>query len=197
MEYVPELQDNVRLHDEYHDIIVNGFRTSHIKSDNVIWSQNDMRVTVINQISPMEQRKLAEEIAQYARNDTPYGAEQLFDDKMEVRVFLLHKKERIIGLLLMDKRNHVWLAGWDDLDVGKKPKEMPHHPPIWTVCFVWILKKHRRLHLAKMLLNEALTYLVCGLDSIAWYTCGSPPPFTLSGEAFVRNCCPREFYIAK
>ena len=192
MSYVPELQDNVLQHKKYHDKIVNGLRTSSLKSDNVIFSQNDKRVTVISQISPRVQRKRAEEVARYARKDTPYGAEQLFDYEMEVRVFLLHKEDRIIGLLLMDKRYHVWLANWVDLDAGKEPKEISQHPPIWTVCFVWILKKHRRLHLAKVLLNEALTYLGCHLEKIGWYT-----PFTDSGHLFVHSCCPEAFYIAK
>lgn len=197
MEYIPELQNNFRQHNEYHDKIVNGLRTSPLKSDCVIYSQSDKRITVISQLSPMEQRKLAEEVARYARKDTHYGAEQLFDDKMEVRVFLLYKKDRIIGFLLMDKHYHVWLASWGDLDANKEPKEIPHHHPIWTVCFIWILKKHRRLGLAKIVLNKAMDYLRCSPDCIAWYTSSSPPPFTPSGEAFVRNCCPREFYIAK
>jgi GNAT superfamily N-acetyltransferase len=192
MEYVSELQDNVRQHNEYLDKTVNGLRTSPMKSDCIISSQDDKRITVISQLSPMEQLKLAEEVAQYARKDTPYGAEQLFDDKVEVRVFLLYKKDRIIGLLLVDKRYYVWLARWDELDVGKKPKKIPHHPPIWTVCFVWILKKHRAQNLAKILLNEAITYLGCRLDQIGWYT-----PFTDSGQSFVKSYCPEEFYIAQ
>jgi len=192
MGYVPELPDNVLEHERYHDKIVNGLPSVPLKSDCVIYSQDDKRITVVSQSSPQEQRNRAEEVGLYARKDTPYGAEQLFDDEMEVRVFLLHKEDRIIGLLLMDKCNHVWRASWVEVDAGKKPKEISHHPPIWTVCFIWILKQHRRRHLAKMLLNKALTYLGYRPDQIGWYT-----PFTDHGKAFVRSFCTDEFYIAK
>ncbi len=197
MRYVPESRDDNLEHEQYHDKVVNGLRASLLRSDCVVWSHDNDRITVVRQSSLREQRDRAEEVGKYARKDTPYGAEDLFDEEMEVHVFLLHKEERIIGLLLMDKRNHVWRANWEKCDAGKQPKEMLDHPPIWSVCMVWVLKKHRQFGFAKTMLGKALTYLECSLDDIGWYTSGSPPPFTPSGEAFVRSCCPNEFYIAK
>jgi len=197
MRYVPESQDDVLEHDKYHDKVVNGLLAPPLRSDCVVWQHDNERITVVCQSSPREQRDRAEEVGRYARKDTPYGAEELFDEKREVRVFLLQKENRVIGFLLMDKRDHVWRANWDELDSDKQPKEMLDHPPMWSVCLVWVLKKHRRLGFAKTMLDEALTYLECSLDNIGWYTSSSPPPFTPSGEAFVRSCCPNEFYIAK
>jgi hypothetical protein len=191
MLYVSESQDEVREHEKYHDIVVNGLSTPPLTSDCVVWSHDNERITVISQSSPSEQRDLAEEVAKFARKNARYGAEVLFGE-MEVRVFLLHKEDRVVGLLLMDKRDHVYKASWDELAGGKQAKEMQNHPPIWAVCLVWVLEQYRRHHFAKTMLNQAMIYLGCSLDDIGWYT-----PFTNLGKAFVRSCCPNEFYIAK
>lgn len=185
------MQEKVREHDRYHDAVINGLPAPALSSDCVVWSQGNERITVISQSSPREQRQRAEEVAKYARKDTPYGAEVLLGE-LDVRVFLLHKDDRDVGLLLMEKLGGVWRAKWKDLDGGKQPTKLHNHPPIWSVCLVWVLKQHRRGCFAKTLLNKALNYLGCRLDQIGWYT-----PFTDSGEAFVRSCCPEEFYIAK
>lgn len=197
MRYVPESQDDVLEHEKYHDKVVNGLCALSLRSDCVVWLHDNERITVVRQSSLREQRDRAEEVGRYARKDTHYGAEVLFDEEKEVRVFLLYKEDRVIGFLLMDKRDHVWRTSWDEIDDGKQPKEILDHPPIWSVCLVWVLKKHRQLGFAKTMLNKALTYLECSVDNIGWYTSSSPPPFTSSGEAFVRSCCPNEFYIAK
>jgi len=192
MGYVPESRDDVLEHEKYHDKVVNGLRAPPLRSDWVIWSHDDERITVVSQSSPREQSKRAEKVGKYARKDTHYGAEDLFYAEMDVRVFLLHKEDRVIGLLLINKRDHVWRTSWDELDACKQPKEMLDHPPIWSVCFVWVLKNHRQLGFANTILNKAVVYLGCSLYNIGWYT-----PFTDSGKAFVRSCCPKEFYIAK
>ncbi len=190
------MQENVLEHDRYRDVVINGLPALPLSSDCVVWSRENERITVISQTSLREQCQRAEEVAKYARKDTPYQAEVLFGE-MDVRVFLLHKDDRAVGLLLMEKRSDVWRAKWKDIDGGKQPTKLPNHPPIWSVCLVWVLKQHRRLGFAQTMLDKALVYLGCSLDNIGWYTSSSPPPFTPSGEAFVRSCCPDEFYIAK
>jgi len=197
MGYVRELEDNVLAHEKYHDKVVNGLCAPPLRSDCVVWRHDNERITVVRQSSLREQLDRAEEIGRCARKDAGYGAEELFDEKMEVRVFLLHKEDRVIGFLLMDKRDHVYRGNWDEYDAGKQPEKMLDYPPIWSVCLVWVLKKHRRVGFAKTVLGKALTYLKYSLDNIGWYPSSSPPAFTSSGEAFVRSCCPNEFYIAK
>ncbi len=189
MSYSTKLEDNVLEHKRYHDAVVNGVLVLPTSSDCVVWSHENERITVINRFSPREQRERAEEIAKYARRDTPYQAEVLFGE-MEACVFLLHKNDRAVGLLLMEKRAHVWRANWKDIEDEKPPTQLPDHPPIWSVCLIWVLKQQRRRYVAKTLLENALSYLRCGFDQIAWYT-----PFTDCGKAFVLSCCPYDFYI--
>lgn len=191
MGYVPEIPDNVSEHKRYHDKVVNGLRVRPLKSDCIIWSQADMRITVVNRLSPLGQRRRAEEVARLARSDTGYDAEDIFNGK-DTRAFLLNKQSRAIGFLGIEKREHVWKTCWADLDADKDPEEMVGHPPIWSIFMVWILKRYRGLNLGQTMINEALAYLGCDLDTVGWYI-----PFTDSGKALVRRCCPETFYIAK
>ncbi len=193
MSYVPENPEDVQEHKEFHDKVINGLPVLPLESDRIIWPQNNMRIVVINKSCPLEQRRYAEEVAIFARMDTPYGAENLFGEReLDTHVFLLHRQKRVIGLLLMEKRDHIWKTSWADRDAGKEPYELLDHPPIWSICFVWILKRHRGSRLSQTMINEALTYLGQSFETIGWYT-----PFTPSGEALVRKCCPKVFYIAK
>lgn len=163
------------------------------ESDRVIWSQDVMRITIVNRLSPLEQRRQAEKVAELGRMDAQYDAEVLFGEcELDTHVFLLHKQNRIIGLLIMEKRDHIWQTSWADLDAGKKPRKLLKHPPIWSICFIWILQRHRRSRLGQTLINEAIAHLGGNFETIGWYT-----PFTNSGKALVRRCCPEVFYIAK
>ncbi len=191
MAYVPELPDNVHEHIKYHDKVANGLRTRALKTDRVIWSHDDMRITVVKQLSPLAQLRRAEEVARLARRDTPYGSEQVFDDR-KVHAFLLIKGDRAIGLVVIDEREHIWKASWADLNADKKPQEIIGHPPIWSICMVWIHQQHRRSGLGQFMVSQAVAYLGCDLGSVGWYT-----EFTDSGKNFVRKCCPETFYIAK
>jgi len=191
MLYVPEIPENVREHTKYHDKIVNGLRACPVKSDCVIWSQADMRITVVNRLSPLAQRRRAEEVASLARRDTHYLPSSLFNGN-NTHAFVLYKRNRSIGFLAIEKREHVWETCWADFQTARKPKEIFGHPAIWTIFIVWILKRYRGSHLGQTMIRKSLPYLGCDLETVGWYT-----PFTNSGEALIRRCCSETFYIAK
>ena len=191
MAYVPEEPSNVRQHSRYHDRVVNGYPTRPLKNDRVIWKEADSMITFVNQRSVLTQRRRAEKVARLARRDTPYGADDVFNRK-DTHAFLLHKRNRAIGFLCIEKREHVWKTSWADYEVKNETKEIAGHPAIWTICLVWILKRHRGSDLGQFMVSQAVAYLGCDLGSVGWYT-----PFTESGENLVRKCCPETFYIAK
>jgi len=191
MSYVPEIPDNVREHSKYHEKVVNGLHARPLKSDCIIWSQHDMRITVINQLSPLAQLRRAKEVARLARHDARFDPVDVFNGK-DTHAFLLHKRNRAIGFLSIEKREHVWKTSWADYEAKKKTKEIAGHPAIWTICMVWILKRHRGSHLGQTMVDRAVAYLGCDLETVGWYT-----RFRESGEKLVRKFCPETFYIAK
>jgi len=196
MSYVPENPGEVRKHKKHHDEAINGFRAPPSKSEQIIWSRDDMTITVINQHSPLFLRKRAEKVASIAKRDARYdfpcySAKEPISEQ-NVHVFLLHKQRRIIGLLTMEKHDHIWKTSRADWDADKKPKELLAHPPMWSICFIWILKCHRGSHWGQTMVNEAIAYFGENFETIGWYT-----TFTPSGEAWFHRCCPEVFYIAK
>ena len=191
MGYIPENPDDVHEHEIYHDKIVNGLYSISSKKESTIWLHDDLKITVVNNTSSEECRKKAEEVGILARRDTPYGAEVLFGE-FEAYVFLLHKQNRIIGFLNIDKRDSYAQMSWTDFEI---PRDINLHEisSIWCVCMIWILLKYRRLSYANLVLEKALNYLQSNLNDVAWYV----PPITDLGKAFMRNFYPDIFYVAR
>jgi hypothetical protein len=193
MLYDPAIPDDVQGHNEYHDKVLNGLLSLSIEDKDVVWSCDNIVMSVVRHQSTKEKRRHAEEVASLARRDTSYDAEALFSDiELETHVYLLHNHNRTIGLLTIDKRTHVWQTSWADIDAGVKPRELSEHPSMWSICFIWILQKCRRSKFGKAMIDQAISHLGKEIETIGWYT-----PFTDSGRSLVKHYCPDEFKIAK
>jgi len=189
MSYSPDNPDDVVMHQEHHDKVINGVHSLPSEGNDVIWSEGEMQITIVNNLSPLERHLEAEEMVSIARLDTPQYSGIILGDMSTC--FLLRKRDRIIGLLIAEERDHILQTSWVDLQNNKKPKKLLIHPPMWSICFIWILKCHRGCHLGRMIVSKVIVFWKCNYDSIGWQM-----PFTDSGEALVRRCCPTRFYIA-
>jgi hypothetical protein len=190
MSYIPEYPDNVMQHDEYHDHVVNGYQS--LSGGDIIWDNSDLRITHVQIQSPKEPRKCAEDVFKEALKDAEFDPSVLFDNEFDVQVFLLHKANRIIGFLGIDRRDHIWITSWQEREAQIQPKRIDGHTPMWSVFLIWILKRHRRSYYAKTLLETSLSFLGLNIDAVGWYE-----PFSDSGAAFVKKCCPDKYFIAK
>lgn len=195
MGYMPGIPDNDREHWKYHDRVVNGISYRRAKSDLIVWEQENLRVALVNQSSSLSQRRRAEETAKLAARDTPfdglpyYASETL--NQWNVHVFMLYCGNRIIGLLVTDRRENVWRCNWTDYN-SRKAEKVPVAAPIWSIAMVWIHSRHRRIGLGQLMVTRMTTFLGCDSDSVGWCT-----EFTESGKALVQKCCPMDFLIAK
>ncbi len=192
MDYMPENPDDVRQHDEYHDKVVNGLCAIRSSSDIVVWSKDNLKITVVANASPVALRRQAEEVGRFARRDARYDAEVLFGE-LETNVFLLQKDDRIVGFLLVDSHNRMWQVSWGDFNANKINRDQFNDRPIWCIGIIWVLAKWRGSGYAKLILEEAVKYLNCDIGDIAWYV----PPLTELGKTFMQSCCPREFNISR
>ncbi len=194
--YVPDSLEDARYHRSFHAETVNGLRARSIKTDSVIFAEGNLRITVVSPFSPIAQRRRAERVAVLANRETPfdfaaYDASEPPDER-DVHVFLVYERDRAIGLLVVEKCRRVCRCSWPEWEANEKPEELSDHPPIWTVCMLWVLARHRRRGLATALLQAGARHVGADVESMAWY-----PPFTEPGEALARACCPRTFYLAK
>ena len=193
--YDPDYPDNVEMHNEYHDKIVNGLYAPKIESDMIVWQQNDSRITVVNFLSPCVQRMRAEETGRLANKDTkfdlpPYVHNEQLDGR-NVHLFLLHKRDRIIGFLAIELRDHVKKFTWPSYD-NSVGMELPRKMPVWSIGLIWTHRKYRRQGLASILVEVATSHFSIEMQSVGWYT-----PFTDDGRKFAKKIYPSWFIVAK
>jgi GNAT superfamily N-acetyltransferase len=195
MSYVPDIPEDVKVHQKYHDKIVNGVYARKRKSDKIIWEEGNYRITVVNYYSPFAQRKRAEEAGLVAHKDTPfdfapYHSEERLDER-NVHIFLLYRKNRIIGLLIVERRDYVQRFTWEEYE-NAGGKELPKGEPIWSIGLAWVHRRHRKRGLGSRLVQIAASFFDIEIQSIGWYT-----PFEDYGEKLVKSLCPESFYVAK
>jgi hypothetical protein len=195
MMYVREYPEDVRVHRIFHDKVVNGVYSRKIKSDKILWEKGDYRITVVNYFSPIAQKRRAEEAGLLAHGDMPFDFAPYNSkndlDKRNIHLFLLSRKIRIIGLLILNKRAYVQKFTWQEYeDAGSEA--LPKDETIWSIGLVWVHRKYRKRGLGSQLVQVAASYFNIKAQSIGWYT-----PFTGDGEKLAKSLCPKSFYVAK
>lgn len=195
MEFVPDCPEDAKAHRKYHDKIVNGFYARKIKSDKIVWEKGDYRITVVHYFSPLAQKKRAEEAGLLAHKDTPfdfapYHSKERLDER-NVHIFLLYRKNRIIGLLIGERRSYVQRFTWEEYE-NAGGKELSKGKPIWSIGLAWVHREHRKKRLGSQLARVAASYFNIKIQSIGWYT-----PFVGNGEKLAKSLCPKSFYVAK
>jgi hypothetical protein len=195
MGYVPSYPEDEKEHKKYHDKIVNGLYAPKIKSDKTVWEKDDYRITVVNYLSPLAQKKRAQEVGLIAHRDTPFDFAPYHHkeplDERNVHLFLLYRKNRIVGLLIVERRDFVQRFTWQEYE-NAGGKELPKANPIWSIGLVWVHLKYRRSGLGSNFVQVGASYFDIEINSIGWYT-----PFTDDGQKLARSLCPESFFVAK
>jgi len=195
MGYVPGIPDNDTEHRKYCDLMCNGPRTRATLMQADSWPVGSDQVLLVTSASPERLRKLAHAASMCANHEMHYdgGIYRYNDppDDRDIHLFLWRRGERIVALLIFERRSHVWKCTWSD---GPMPEciDAPHKGTMWSVGFVWVHKKHRHSGLARTLFLEAKQRMQLAEDDVGWYT-----PFSPDGESFVKRLYPHAFWVAK
>jgi GNAT superfamily N-acetyltransferase len=201
LSYVVGLEEDERKHAYHHDRAVNGVPSERLPEEPVIWEDGDFRITAFAHNNSVQRvRHLAQEVSSMFNMETHFSFgiydenEEGDEDSRNAHVFLLHHQDRVVGFLLLERQASVWRIPWSVYDsdgVDYDKYGLPDHPPMWSICFVGVLKKWRRQRLATLMIREALIFLGETLHSVGWHT-----PFKRSGKALCQSLCPEEFYVA-
>jgi ribosomal protein S18 acetylase RimI-like enzyme len=140
-------------------------------------------------------KKRAQEAAFIAHRDTPfdftpYHHKESLDER-NIHLFLLYRINRIIGLLIVERRDFVQRFTWQEYE-NSGGKELPQADPIWSIGLAWVHRKYRRFGLGSKLVQAAASYFDIKIQSIGWYT-----DFTNDGQKLVKSLCPESFFVAK
>lgn len=196
MAYAEELPGDRREHRKHHDSVVNGIPSRKLKSDRVVWEGGPVRLLVVrHRVASLNDRRRAEKVAQLARLDTSFDFAVYHagdsDDGRDPHVFLLEVNQRLVGVLVAERREYVQRFTWSEY--GRPTGgPLPKGDPIWSICMVWVHRKHRQQGFGANLVTRATEFLGTSLTAIGWYT-----PFTDSGRALAQSLCPESFLVAK
>ena len=195
MKFNEENVDDQHEHRAYHDKVLYGVSAGTLATDEVIWSGVKDWITVVTPLSPKAQRVRARKVAQLANHETHYHCgiyheDEKPDEERHMNLFLYYRKNRIVGLAILEKRGHIWRCNWDEYVSGECRKL--DIVTIWSLAFIWVLMRHRHGGVARKLFDEAIRFLKTEIENVGFYT-----EFTPDGEAFIRALHPRQFLIAK
>lgn len=192
-----ESPEDRRVHQVYHDAATNGIPGAPLKSEKVIWRQrqNDEWIVLVTPTSPKPERIRARKVAQLANREMHYDFgiyhENEPPDSRNLHLFLYGVRDRLVGLAIFERRDHVCRASWEEYD-RRDLKELVLAPPIWSFGFAWVHRKYRRQGIARRLFEEAVRFLNVTPESVGLYA-----PFSEEGEKLARTLFPSGFLVAK
>lgn len=192
--YVKDNPADCHMHRRYHDQAVNGICGSPRRSEKVIWRDGDRRIVVVTPFSPRPERVRARKVGQLANREMhSFGNyhENEPADCRNLHLFLYGLHDRIVGLAIFERRDHVCWCTWKEYD-HKDFKDLALAAPIWSLGLAWVLCKYRRQGIARTLLEQAICFLKVRRETVGLYT-----PFSEDGEWLARTLFPAGFLIAK
>lgn len=163
-----------------------------LPGERVIASWDGIEVVLVTSLDGPAARDLAARVALRAMRDTPFHspAYTASDTEPESRVFLARESGQAVGLVVLRPRRRWAWWSWDDYDAERRPSTGVAPLTSWTVETVWTHSASQSRGLAKRLLTVASKQVDQPASSFGWRR-----PFTPSGEAFVRRCCPVGFWV--
>ena len=92
-----------------------------------------------------------------------------FHRERNVSLFLAHLPDRIISLLVLEKKSRFWWGDWEDLPTLQRGGYyyLPGKEQ-WVVEAIWTLPKCRRRKYATRLLHAVAEYLEVPVSRLAW-----------------------------
>ncbi len=134
-------------HRIYHDAVINGVPARPLKTERVIWRQEDHRIILVTPLSPKAERVRARNLARLANREVHHDggiySENEPPDDRNLHLFLYGVRDRLMALTIFELRDHVCRATWEEYD-RREPKELEPAPPVWSVGFAWLVPPHPR-----------------------------------------------------
>lgn len=163
-----------------------------LPGEEVIARWDGIEVLLVTNGSPEPHRRQAAQVAERAMRDTPFHtpAYTTADRDPDTRVFIAREAGQAAALAVLRPRVRWGWWSWDDWDDERRPATGVAPLPSWTVEIIWTHTASQARGLAKRLLDVVAQRVEQPISSFGWRV-----PFTPSGEAFVRRCCPTGFWV--
>jgi GNAT superfamily N-acetyltransferase len=191
LDYAEDFPPDQAYHRAFHDPIAHGVYGRPLRSDQLVWSDGDLRITVVDVYSPKPQQQRAAKTAGVAHRDArfdgaSYGAGE-GPDEYDVHVFLLYSRNRIIGMGVF-RYHHIGAhMTWHASRHERIPRE-EGTSRVWTVDMIWVHTRYRGRGYAHRLIEQATIFFGITTEALGWSL-----PFTSAGERLARSIYPESF----
>lgn len=195
MRYAMEYPADQRAHRIHHDAVMNGVPRPPVKTEKVIWRWEHHRIILVTPLSPKTERVRARKVARLANREMHYDFGIYYEgeglDSRDRHLFLYGVDNRLVGLAILERRDHICRVTWEEYDRGND-EDLEPAPPVWSLGFVWVHLSCRRQGIARRLFEEGFSYLGLSREMV-----GVRTPFSEEGEKFARALFPTGFLLAK
>jgi len=164
---------------------------SSLPDEKVVARWDEVEILLVTSQSSLASREQAAAVALRAMRDTPFHEPGYrAADEDGVRILMARSRGVAIGLIILRQHPRWAWWSWDDWDAERRPSTGVAPFPSWTVESIWVHPAAQSRGLARQLLNVASAEVDQPITSFAWRR-----PFTPSGEALVRRCCPEGIWV--
>ena len=162
-----------------------------LPGEKVVARWDEVEILLVTSDSPLKERERAAAVALRAMQDTPFHEPGYrVADEDGVRILIARRRGVAIGLIILRQHPRWGWWSWDDWDAERRPSTGVAPFPSWTVESIWVHQAAQSRGLARRLLDVASAEVDQPITSFAWRR-----PFTPSGEALVRRCCPEGIWV--
>jgi len=162
-----------------------------LPDEKVVARWDEVEILLVTPNSSLAGRGQAAAVALRAMRDTPFHEPGYrVSDEDGARILMARSRGVAIGLIILRQHPRWAWWSWDDWDAERRPSTGVAPLPSWTVESIWVHPAAQSRGLARRLLNAASSEVDQPITSFAWRR-----PFTPSGEALVRRCCPEGIWV--
>ena len=190
--YMSDLASDRRTHSRRHDEHVNGIPWKATDRENIVEANLAQRLVLVDFTSPKFLRIRTAKLGQRANRETRYDFGVYSEGEPSMAAVIGIVEQRAVSMLVTQPMDWIARWSWEAKDSHEQPAQIAGAPDRRGCSFLWVLPKHRGMGLAKKMADVAIALSPHQKEDFPWL-----PPFTDSGERFLRGCYPDAFTLGR
>ena len=190
--YASDLATDRRSHARRHDEHVNGIPWKVTDRETFLEEHPGLRLVLVGITAPKFVRLRTAKLGRCANRETQYDFGVYDEDEPGMAAIVGIVEQRAVSMLVT--RSMDWIArwSWKAKDSHEQPVKVSDARPRSGCGFLWVLPEHRGTGLAKKMADAAIEQSPQTAQDFPWQ-----PPFSDSGERFLRGYYPDTFTLGR
>ena len=190
--YASDLPADRHAHSRRHDEHINGVPWKETDRENIIEENSELRLVLIDITAPKFLRIRTTKLGRRANRETRYDFGVYFEDEPSIAAIIGIVEQRAVSILVTQSMDWIARWSWKKKDSREQPVKVSDAQPRGGCGFLWVLPKHRRTGMARKMADVAIALSPYVKADFPWQ-----PPFSDSGERFLRGYYPDAFTLGR